>query len=149
MPAHSVRIYDPTLWQWIQREAERRGPGVRTSDVAESALALLRSSMEGSDAPEPEAAPAPGDPVRRRKSSDRGAESADALSGEAVVQPVPAVDPVPGVEREYEASDNPLTEVLGETHVYSGSLDLIGKMIVPPVQRVKGPDSGPDDELGF
>lgn len=137
MGNYAVRIYDPALKTWLIAEAARRGTGIRTSDIVEAALRCYQTHIvhEGSHAASEEVSLPSRDSVRVRLASDRPAAPADAVSGEAVVQPVPALDPrarvvrLPDMDLKLEpAADPPPYE---------------------PVPREKGPDSGPDDNLGF
>jgi hypothetical protein len=86
--------------------------------------------------------------VRGGDAPDRGAADADGAPREAVVQPVPAVDsgtrmvtPERILWPEHEFKEPPA----------AGTGGLIEPVLVydEPVQRVKGPDSGPDENLGF
>ena len=50
MGNYAVRIYDPALKDWLIAEAERRGRGIRTSDVVEEALRQLRVELKWNQA---------------------------------------------------------------------------------------------------
>ncbi len=169
MANYAVRIYDADLKSWLIAEAARRGRGIRTSDIVEAALLAYREMSDrvgavnpsdveesdvlaefalllrkGSDAPVAEVSAPSARPVRRRPASDRPADVADAVAEQTVVQPVPPVDPRERLDlREYETPA-----------VLKGISDLAARVAddarIVPVQRVKGHDSGPDDDnLGF
>lgn len=157
MANYAVRIYDSVLRAWLIAEAARRGRGIKTSDIVEAALRCYQAHIvdEGSFDATAEVSSASRDAVRGGDASDRAPALADAVSGEAVVQPVPAVDP----ERPMDAVINEMNEltkrVLDRAAVEDAArpMDPNAKfqpnLMYAPVPRMKGPDSGPDDELGF
>ena len=157
MGNYAVRIYDPTLKQWLIAEAARRGRGIRTSDVVEAAIRSYQTHgvHEGSAAPVEQISPSSAGAVRGGDAPDRPAAPADLVSREAVVQPLPPVDPTRGV-------DDPFAELNAVTRreVARGDAEDADRPIDPsqrvapvcvyaPVPREQGPDRGPDDDLGF
>jgi hypothetical protein len=127
MANYAVRIYDPEMKGWLIAEAARRGRGVRTSDIVEAALRFYQGHTV-----------------------DEGS-----LAGEAVVQPLPAVDPTRGMDARIEELNAVTRRAVARGNADDGARpgDLVKQiqpgLVYAPVKRVKGPDSGPDDELGF
>lgn len=121
-----------------------RARGRSTRSRVGQAASASRRHTGGSDAGVDEVHAATDDAVPSGDASDRPAAAADVVSREAVVQPVPAVDPERGVV---------LTgTVFGHPERLAVSAAEAAEILArepEPVQRVKGPDSGPDEKLGF
>lgn len=155
MANYAVRIYDPELKAWLIAEAERRGAGIRTSDIVEAALRFYRGHVvdEGSLARPVEVSPSADGALPVGDAPDRAAAPADAAAGEAVVQPMPPVDPASRLDASI-AEMNAITKAVVDAQpMPSNAVDRTKKfepvLRYEPVVRETGPDSGPDPELGF
>ena len=141
MGNYAVRIYDAALQAFVQAEAKRRR--IQTSDVVEDALRRYRQDQfprGGSDVPADAGSElAHGLPVRMEailEEVDLAHAHADVVLNAADCLVTRTKGPARGVD-----DDVPVTPIDG----------LDARHLTEKIQtrREKGPDSGPDDTLGF